>query len=65
MCLNGKRVRRDAVQRLPPDRGVVCRGCGAAVRFRVVSSVPARSGGRYEYLVCPICGQRATRMRLC
>lgn len=63
MCSTGRGVRAE-IQRLAPDLGDVCRGCGKRVRFRIKKSVKTKNGGRYLYLACPVCGQRATRMRL-
>ena len=59
-------TKNDDVQRLPPEGDHVCNGCGNLVWFRIVRTKPSktRPGRMIAYLVCPICGQKATQMRV-
>lgn len=50
-------------QRLPPRSADVCDACGRRVYFAVRAQKPLADGThRVEYLVCPVCGRRATRI---
>lgn len=59
-------TRADSVQRLPPEGGIVCDGCGNVVRFRFVRSKACKTqpGRMIAYLVCPVCGHKATQVRI-
>ncbi len=59
-------MKGEKVQRLPPDCGVVCEGCGNVVLFRFVRSKPCatQSGRVIAYLECPRCGHKATQIRI-
>lgn len=59
-------TRRESVQRLPPEGGIVCEGCKKVVRFRFVRSKPCKTqpGRMVAYLECPVCGHKATQIRI-
>ena len=59
-------TRRESVQRLLPEGGVICDGCRNLVKFRFVRSKPCRTqpGRMIAYLVCPVCGHKATQIRV-
>ena len=59
-------TRRESVQRLPPEGGVVCEGCKKVVRFKMRASKPCKNqpGRMIAYLFCPICGHKATQIRI-
>jgi uncharacterized Zn finger protein (UPF0148 family) len=59
-------TKRDSVQRLLPEGGVICEGCGNVVKFKLRSSKPCRTqpGRMIAYLYCPICGHKATQIRV-
>ena len=54
------------VQRLPPEGGNFCDGCKNLVKFRLRTTKPCKSqpGRMIAYLYCPICGQKATQIRV-
>ena len=56
----------EKIQRLPPEGGNICDGCKKLVKFKVVRTKPSKtSPGRViAYLVCPVCGHKATQMRV-
>ena len=64
MSTKGKRG-GGRVQRLPPEGETICDGCGNAVRFKVRATklCKTRPGSMIAYLVCPVCGQKATQVR--
>ena len=59
-------MKGEKVQRLPPEGGVVCEGCKNLVKFRLVRSKPCKTqpGRMIAYLVCPVCGHKATQIRV-
>lgn len=59
-------AKRDSVQRLLPEGGVICEGCGKVVKFRLVRSKPCKTqpGRMIAYLACPVCGHKATQIRI-
>ena len=56
----------EKVQRLPPEGGVVCEGCQNVVRFKLRATKPCKTqpGRVIAYLFCPICGHKATQIRV-
>lgn len=59
-------MKDEAVQRLPPEGGHFCDGCKQLVKFRLVRSRPSKTwpGRMIAYLACPLCGHRATQIRV-
>lgn len=59
-------MKGEKVQRLPPEGGVVCDGCKNVVRFKMRASKPCKNqpGHMIAYLYCPICGHKATQIRI-
>jgi len=59
-------MKGEKVQRLPPEGGAVCEGCGNVVLFRFVRSKPCATqpGHVIAYLECPRCGHKATQIRI-
>ena len=66
MSTKVKTDKKSTVQRLLPEGGVVCEGCGKVVRFRFVRSKPCKTqpGRMIAYLECPRCGHKATQIRV-
>ena len=54
------------IQRLPPEGGNICDECKNLVKFKVVRTKPSKTfpGRVIAYLVCPVCGHKATQMRV-
>ena len=54
------------VQRLPPEGGHICDGCKNLVKFKLRTTKPCKSwpGRMIAYLYCPLCGHKATQMRV-
>lgn len=59
-------TKADSVQRLPPEGGNICDKCHNLVHFRLVRSKPCKTmpGRMIAYLACPVCGHRATQIRV-
>jgi len=59
-------TKADSVQRLPPEGGNFCDGCNNLVKFQLVRSKPckAQPGRMIAYLRCPVCGHKATQVRV-
>lgn len=55
----------DKIQRLPPEGGNFCDGCGELVKFKLVRTKPSKTwpGKVIAYLCCPRCGHKATQIR--
>ena len=59
-------TKADSVQRLPPEGGHFCDGCKQLVKFKVRRTRPCatRPGRMIAYLYCPVCGHKATQVRV-
>lgn len=59
-------TKAEKVQRLPPEGGHICDGCKKLVKFKLRTTKPCKSrpGRMIAYLYCPLCGHKATQVRV-